>query len=219
MTWTVLVRHCTGYRYAAPVPASYNEARMTPVSDHRQQTLEARLEVDPDVTPLRYRDYWGTLVDAFDVHVPHDRLSVTATSVVETSAPTEDAPAAGWDVLAAPAVLDRFAELLAPSRYVLREADVSTVATEIRGTHPPAQAGRRAAEWAHDQLSYRRGLTGVHTTSAEARAERTGVCQDFAHVTLSLLRSMGLPGRYVSGYLHPDREARVGETARGESHA
>ena len=220
--WRIAVRHRTGYQYSTAVRASYNEARMTPASSRGQQTLESRLDVTPGTRPMRYVDYWGTMVDAFDVHVRHTELVVTAFSVVETSAaPASPAPA-GWEAVTAPAVVDRYAELLIASRYVSAEPEVAARAADFAAGLPPADAGRQAAAWAHDQLEYQRGATGVHTTSAEARAEGKGVCQDFAHLTLAVLRAMGLPARYVSGYLFPaDRTdaVAVGVSTSGESHA
>ena len=68
-------------------------------------------------------------------------------------------------------------------------------------------------------MEYVRGVTGVHSTASEAWAERKGVCQDIAHVALGALRSVGIPARYVSGYLHPDAGAAIGQTVIGESHA
>jgi transglutaminase-like putative cysteine protease len=220
MSWRIAIRHRTGYRYSGTVRASYNEARMTPPTLDGQRTLQAGLAVTPAVRPLRYIDYWGTLVDAFDVHVPHTELAVLATSVVETAAPPMSTPPhAGWDDLAAQAVRDRFAELLAPSRYVSIEPDLVEIGQSMRAASTPAQAGMAAAGWTHETLRYERGATHVHTSSADARAAGKGVCQDFAHVALALLRAMGLPARYVSGYLHPDADAEIGATIRGESHA
>ncbi len=219
MSWRIAVRHNTGYRYATAARSSYNEARMTPITGTGQSALESRLEVTPRARPLRYVDYWGTVVDAFDVHVPHTELVVTATSVVETASEVPLPAPVGWDVLVMDRVRDRFAELLAPSRYVIAEAEVTAVGAELVASHEPADAGRLAANWTSELLGYERGLTGVHTTSAQARAAGKGVCQDYAHLTLALLRSMGLPARYVSGYLCPDADAEVGVTTRGESHA
>jgi transglutaminase-like putative cysteine protease len=219
MSWRIAVRHHTGYQYAAPVRASYNEARMTPLTGDGQQTLESRLEVTPAARPLRYVDYWGTVVHAFDIHVPHTELAVTSTSVVETARSHPEPSVVGWEVLADPRVHERFAELTVPSRYVVLEPEVVEVARAIAAEHDPVAAGRQAASWVHKQLSYQRGATGVHSTSAEARAVGRGVCQDYAHLSLALLRAMGLPGRYVSGYLHPGQGGNIDETTRGESHA
>jgi transglutaminase-like putative cysteine protease len=147
-------------------------------------------------------------------------MVVTATAVVETTdgrPPPADEPS--WDALAEPALRDRFAELLTPSRYVVFEDEVTAVATALAGADRPVAAGRAAATWAHEALTYGRGSTTVHSTSAEARAMGTGVCQDYTHVALAVLRAMGLPARYVSGYLLPNRDAAVGQTYTGESHA
>ncbi|MEP7055268.1 MAG: transglutaminase family protein [Actinomycetota bacterium] len=218
MNWRIAVRHTTGYRYSQPVRASYNEARMTPLSGAGQQTLEARLEVTPQVRPLRYVDYWGAQVHAFDVHVQHIELVVTATSIVETAGARLAGPGVAWEELRSDRVRDRFSELLTPSRYVVAETEVTDQALAISGSSSPAEAGGLAAAWAHDQLAYERGWTGVHTTSDDARAAGKGVCQDFSHLTLAALRAMGLPGRYVSGYLCPV-DAEIGASTTGESHA
>jgi transglutaminase-like putative cysteine protease len=219
MSWRISVRHRTGYRYAEPVRASYNEARLTPPSVDGQRTLQAAISITPAARPVRYVDYWGTAVDAFDIHVPHTELVVLATSMVETSGQRPSPTGAGWNDLADPAVQDRFAELLAASAYVPVEPELAEVARSLRVGSTPVQAGLRAAEWTHETLQYERGATHVHTSSAEARAAGKGVCQDFAHVTLALLRAAGLPARYVSGYLHPVVDAEIGETTAGESHA
>jgi len=218
MSWRVAVRHRTGYQYGSPARASYNEVRMTPATTGGQHLLTSRLEIRPDTRPLRYVDYWGTQVHAFDVHVPHTELAVTAASVVETAGPVS-APDVGWDTLGSPAVRDRFAELLAPSRYAVAEDELDAVARTLRAAGSPAETGRAAAHWVHETLDYVRGATSVGTTSAEARDLGQGVCQDFSHLTLALLRSAGLPARYVSGYLHPRSEGALDEPVSAESHA
>lgn len=219
MSWRIAVTHRTGYHYATPVRSSYNEVRMTPASGGGQQTLTARVDVSPGARPLRYTDYWGTVVHAFDVHVPHEDLVVTATSVVETPAAPSVHTDAGWDAVTDPAVVDRSVEWTLPSRYVVLEEEVRDVGLSLASGGDPLDAGRGAAGWAHGALTYARGATHVHSTSAEARRVGQGVCQDYAHLTLAVLRAMGVPGRYVSGYLFSREDAEVGETTSGESHA
>ena len=220
MNWQIAIRHRTGYRYAAPVRASYNEARLIPPSlKGGQRTFQSALAITPEARPLRYVDYWGTTVDAFDIHIPHTELVVLATSTVETSGPQPAQAGLDWPDLADRAVVDGFAELLASSRYVPAEPEVAEVGRSLRAGSTPLQAGLHAAEWTHETLRYERGATHVRTSSAQARAAGAGVCQDFAHVTLALLRAIGLPARYVSGYLHPTVDAEIGETVAGESHA
>jgi len=158
-------------------------------------------------------------VDAFDIHVPHTELVVLATSTVETAPPRPVPAGISWPDLADSAVQARFAELLAASSYVPAEPELAEVGRSLRAGSTPVQTGLRAAELIHETLRYERGATHVHTSSAEARAAGKGVCQDFAHVTLALLRAVGLPARYVSGYLHSAVEGEIGETTAGESHA
>ncbi len=195
---------------------------MTPASSRGQQTLESRLEVTPGTRPLRYVDYWGTVVDAFDVHVPHTELVVTASSVVETAGRLDPPRAVEWAQVTSAEIADRYAELLGPSRYVCFEPEVAAAAASFAAESAPADAGMQAVAWSQQQLGYERGSTGVHTTSAEARTVGKGVCQDYTHLSLAVLRSMGLPARYVSGYLYPmagDGDNTVGVSTSGESHA
>ena len=145
MSWRIAIRHRTGYRYAGPVQASYNEARLTPPSLDGQRTLQAALAVTPAVRPLRYVDYWGTMVDAFDIHVPHTELVVLATSMVETARPRPLSAGTGWADLADAGVQDRFAELLAASTYVTAEPELAEVGRSLRAGSTPVQAGLRAA--------------------------------------------------------------------------
>jgi transglutaminase-like putative cysteine protease len=109
--------------------------------------------------------------------------------------------------------------MLSPTAYVPRDRKLSTVARQLSRGEEPAKAVVRAAEWVHKEMDYIAGTTSVHTSALEAFAERRGVCQDYAHLTLVLLRSMGIPSRYVSGYLHPKPGAAIGETVAGQSHA
>ena len=220
MSWRIAVRHRTGYQYETPARASYNEVRMTPITGNGQHTLQSKVDTSPLATKFRYVDYWGTVVHAFDVHQPHTELVVTATSVVETAGARNDPPPFTWTELDGGGHRDRHVELLAPSRYVLAEPELADVGVELARTCSPVDAGRRAVAWVHEQLEYVRGVTTVSTTSAEARALGRGVCQDFAHVALALLRASGLPARYVSGYLYPGKEAAaLDEPTRAESHA
>jgi transglutaminase-like putative cysteine protease len=82
--WRLRVVHSTGYAYKSPVTASFNEARLTPRSDSRQNVILNRVETVPATRSYRYVDYWGTAVTAFDLHAPHTELEVTSSSVVET---------------------------------------------------------------------------------------------------------------------------------------
>lgn len=220
MTWRIAITHTTGYHYRRQVNSSYNEARITPISSDRQLVLESSVAVDPSTVAFRYWDYWGTLVHAFDIHVPHIELQVTGTSIVETSGrPDPPTDMVSWADLARPELCDRFAELLAPTRHVPIDDDVRTAAEPFRREASPAAACEAAVEWVKGSLRYEKGTTDVSTPAPDVLRQGSGVCQDFAHVTLAILRAAGIPARYVSGYLHPHEEADLGVAMTGESHA
>jgi transglutaminase-like putative cysteine protease len=219
VSWRIRVVHTTGYVYDAPVTRSFNEARLTPRADSRQNVILNRVETVPATRSYRYTDYWGTAVTAFDLHAPHTELEVTGSSVVETEPFAEPTEELSWDDLRSGPIVDRFDEMLSPTSYVPRDRKLATVARQLSRGEEPAKAVVRAAEWVHKEMDYIAGTTSVHTSALQAFAERRGVCQDYAHLTLVLLRSMGIPSRYVSGYLHPKPGAEIGETVAGQSHA
>ena len=222
MSWRIDITHTTGYRYTDEVVASYNEARLTPQSTADQITIASRLEVEPAARLYRYWDYWGTLVHAFDLHQPHTELVVRSSSTVETgSTPsTVDQTAVTWPDLDRPEVADRFYEFLTRSKAVVPDDELTAVSAEVRAAAVrPADAVTSVVGRVHDRLVYERGQTNASTSALEAWRAGHGVCQDFVHLSLALLRAMGVPARYVSGYLHPEPDADLGVTVIGESHA
>jgi transglutaminase-like putative cysteine protease len=222
-SWRLKVRHRTGFTYAGKVGSSYNEARMSPRNEPHQAVLEARVEVWPPARTYRYEDYWGTIVTAFDVHSAHERLEVTASSTVETLPPGDLVPTAGsvtWDDLAVPEAVDRWHELLLPTPRTALDEELTALAEEIRKAESsPHAAALAVCERVRAEVTYETGATGVQTDAVHAWRQRKGVCQDISHLTAGLLRTMGLPARYVSGYLHPHAAAAIGETVVGQSHA
>ena len=217
--WRMRVVHTTGYAYPSPVTASYNEVRLTPRSNTRQNVILNRVETIPATRSYRYIDYWGTAVTAFDLHAPHTELTVSSSSVVETERPEPASTRATWTDLQSVAVIDRFDEVLRPTEYTPASERVTAVGKRIIKNNEPREAVIAAARWARSELDYLPGTTGVHSSGLDALEKGKGVCQDFAHLTLMVLRGMGIPARYVSGYLHPKRDAKVGKTVDGRSHA
>ena len=205
--WRLRVVHSTGYAYKSPVTASFNEARLTPRSDSRQNVILNRVETVPATRSYRYVDYWGTAVTAFDLHAPHTELEVTSCSVVETD--RGDMPE-GQGQLGRPALRggDRPVRRGAQPDplHAAEQADSAgggahrQVPRSAARPSPPPRIGCTA------NSNTSPGTTGVHSSGLDAHREGKGVCQDFAHLTLILLRSMGIPARYVSGYLHPNEQ-------------
>jgi transglutaminase-like putative cysteine protease len=187
--------------------------------DNAVYVIVSRVETTPATRAFRYTDYWGTTVTAFDLHAPHTELAVTVTSVVETADAVEPVRTATWAELGSEAVRDRYTETLEFTDYVPHDRELARTVRGLRRGKDPADAVLAACRWVRSHLTYQAGTTGVHTSAVEAWDTRKGGCQDFAHLTLLLLREMGVPARYVSGYLLPRANTEVRETVRGESHA
>jgi transglutaminase-like putative cysteine protease len=222
-SWRIRIEHRTGFEYAGPVTSSYNEARMSPRNESRQAVLESRVEVRPPARTYRYEDYWGTVVTAFDVHAPHDALRVTATSTVETLPAGDLLPpdgGVGWAELASRQTVNRWHELLLPTPRTALDEELTELAEGLRAEHAtPYEAAMAACERVRADVAYEPGATGVQTDAVHAWRQRKGVCQDISHLVVGLLRAMGTPARYVSGYLHPVPEAEIGVEVVGQSHA
>lgn len=213
--------HRTGFQYASPATASYNEARMLPRTQDRQLVLQARVETQPATHPNTYNDHWGTPVTAFEVLTPHEELSVVATSIVETRTVPARGREIGWAQIAhAAATSLDVAEMLIQTHATDPDEQMREIAAETGASHDGIDdAATAICRIVGEAMTYRRGVTGVNSTARDAWPARAGVCQDIAHVTLGMLRAAGIPSRYVSGYLHPDADPKVGETVVGESHA
>ncbi len=213
------IRHRTRFEYSVEIPTSYNEARVNPAHLPRQRVLASAVEIEPVTWQSNYIDYWDTRVTAFEVLRPHRRLTLTANSRVEVMPEYQPWQSPDWEELRGPAIADRLAEFLENSPATEPSEELAAFAEETAATRSPDAAARDICAYLHDSVKYVPGATTVHTPAAHAWEERSGVCQDFAHLAIGALRHVGIPARYVSGYLHPDKKAAMGETVQGESHA
>ncbi|WP_418276517.1 transglutaminase family protein [Isoptericola jiangsuensis] len=215
----VRVVHRTAFSYPASVTASYNEARMRPVDDDFQTLRSSRMTISPHTWTDAYEDYWGTAVTIFEVLQPHEDLEIVAEATVEVADVVEDRPQVEWEELGGRAVLDAHVQFLAATPTTAVPDEVAALALEVAAGRPPAEAAEAICLAVRDRLEYVPGVTTVHTPAVDAWAAREGVCQDMAHLAIGALRSVGIPARYVSGYLHPRADAAVGVPVVGESHA
>lgn len=208
---TFSVTHRTEYRYDRPVSASYGELRQLPREiPGRQRCLASDISVSPPPRELSRRlDYFGNPCAYYHVEARHELLQVVTTSTVEVTAPpwptdvrgpaweaARDAIAAGrGDGLAVQeAVLDS-------PRVAASEALAAYALDSFAGSRPLRDALRDLCSRIHREFEFEPGATSVHTTVDEVLASRAGVCQDFAQLMIGCVRSLGLPARYVSGYL------------------
>ncbi|MFJ4284164.1 transglutaminase N-terminal domain-containing protein [Paenarthrobacter nicotinovorans] len=215
--------HKTAYKYNRRVTLSYNEARMTPLTDGQQVVLESSLKVSPNQASVStYRDYWGTRVNAFDMQMPHESLEVLATATVEvhrTERVAVEDDIVGWDVMSSDKVQDEFSDWLPQSRLSGPGEEVLGIVPGIVEGKNPHEAALAVFAWMAGEMTYMKGTTGVTTNAEQAWTQRQGVCQDLAHLAIGALRCSGIPARYVSGYIHPRSSAGIGETVAGQSHA
>jgi transglutaminase-like putative cysteine protease len=207
------IRHRTAYTYGSEVAASYGQLHMLPRELPGQRCHRTEVSVTPRPELYRERsDFFGNRVAHFSLQEPHVRLEVTATSVVEVDDLQPELPLFGehaWesvrDAVAGPdgdPDIAQFAlgsPLAGPAPEYLEYA---------QGCFGPGRgildAVTALSSQIHRDFSYQPGSTSVSTPLAEAFLRRTGVCQDFAHLAIACLRSLGLPARYVSGYIETD---------------
>ncbi len=212
--------HTTGFEYDGKANTSFNEARLTPLTLPGQIVVHSRIEVTPTPWAYTYRDYWGSQVTAFEVLDPHQSLTITANATVQVDRRPVDGPVLSWEQLRSDEVSDPLTEFLTMPERVEPSEDLAALAREIADrSETPTEAAREVCALVNREVKYVSGSTAVDAHASHSWAERSGVCQDMAHIAIGALRSIGVPARYVSGYLHPRREPVVGETVSGESHA
>ena len=212
----VRLLHVTECGYDGPVSESYNEVHLQPLDDEWQSCLAFKLRTQPASSPSASRDYFGNQVHRFNVLPKHRRLRIEAESVVMVHgrpAPDDAAgPRLGTLATRRDALLDLHWDFLVPSTYTPRTGGLGPLlhAAEEQSGGTALGFARAAADVVQARFRYARGSTHVHSSVADVLEAGAGVCQDFAHLAIALLRLRGLPARYVSGYV-------VG--ARGEATA
>jgi transglutaminase-like putative cysteine protease len=216
------VRHTTTFRYDPAVRESVMEVRMQPRSDAPQRCLKFQLDVTPSANVMHYRDFMGNEVHHFDIAQGHTQLQVKAISLVEVQpVPLPVSAAAGdWDDLDALLAADDYWEMLLPSQFTEPTEELQKLARDLqcRRRGNPLDLVTELNQAIYGSFSYVPNSTRVDSPIDEALRARQGVCQDFAHIMIALLRPLRIPTRYVSGYLFHG-EDRHDRSLEGASHA
>lgn len=217
------VRHVTRFRYSAPISESIMEVRLQPRSEGTQRCLDFRLSTSPRTNPLSYRGENGNRVHHFDVPNMHNNLTITAEAIVELfpPAPLPEALApAAWDELDAMTADDEYWDMLEPSRFARPTELLHNLmeTLEIRRRDDPLTVVKEINTAIYRTFEYAKEQTSVDSPIDDALRLKRGVCQDFAHIMIALLRELRIPGRYVSGYLFHQGE-RGSRAADGATHA
>ena len=216
------VRHVTIFGYEPAVRESIMEVRMQPRSEGRQRCLNFQLTVNPTTNVMHYRDFMGNSVHHFDIAGSHAEAKITAQGLVEVE--SGDLPFAGaagsWDDLDALTATEDHWEMMLPSQFTEPTEEVEKLAKEIdcerRGNLFEFLTEINQSMW--QNFAYVPKSTKVDSPIDEALSNRNGVCQDFAHIMIALLRRLKVPTRYVSGYLCHEAESKD-RSLDGASHA
>jgi transglutaminase-like putative cysteine protease len=193
------IRYLTRYRYDQPVTDNLNALRVKPATSATQRCDEFHVRVDPEARLQRHADYFGTEVIEFGIPDAHEQLTVDIRARVVTAEPNEP-PDGSWAAVEGAAYRDAGAEYLLHSERVPAAQLLEDLHQSTRANRPLATL-RLLTELIPDQFEYRPGVTYVGSTTSDLLEAGAGVCQDFVHISLMLLRRRGIAARYVSGYL------------------
>jgi transglutaminase-like putative cysteine protease len=203
MKWEII--HRTSYTYASPVRDSFNEVRLQPFSNETQTVEHFLLKVLPAARLRHHHDFFSNVVHHFEIPEPHGMLMVESNlRVTVRPRPPLAAMETPWPLarIGEAARETRVFDFLQESRFVELSPEVWRLALDLTdGVTDTWQAALALMNFVHGQLRYEPNSTTVHTHARDVLRERRGVCQDFAHVMISLCRTLKIPALYVSGYL------------------
>jgi len=213
------IHHITKYEYDRPVKESVNEIRIYPFADNTQETLHHQLQVSGQPDIFIIRDYWGNRSGMFNLIPSHKEMVIESKLIIRTLGQSTVSlnNQAGFEILKNE-MADNFSllELSKINEIELREQINALVNEFYTSNMSVATIIEKCGDFIFNNFKYIKGITNIETTVQEILEHRSGVCQDFAHVMLEMLRSLGIPSRYVSGYICPNKNGMRGE---GATHA
>ena len=193
------IRYLTEYNYDTPVTDNLNALRVRPATNSSQRCDEFHTRIEPEARVSRHLDYFGTEVLEFGIPTSHEQLTIDVRARVVTSPPTEP-PDGAWESLTNPSYIDAAGEFALPW-HDQPAASALAEFNHLTRAPTPLDAALHLCEHIPDRFAYRRGITYVGSTVADLLDIGAGVCQDFVHLGLIVLRRAGIAARYVSGYL------------------
>jgi transglutaminase-like putative cysteine protease len=213
------IHHVTKYEYDRPVRESVNEIRIYPYIGAEQETLSHEIIITgaPDV--LTFYDYWHNKTGLFNLLPQHKELVIESKLILRTTAPAEVKVnfETGFDELKKDMANDLRLIELAETPVIKNQFAVDEIIQSItQNANSIASIAQNCSEYIYNKFKYIKGITNIETTVDEILEQHAGVCQDFAHLMLQVLRSLKIPSRYVSGYICPNKKGVRGE---GATHA
>jgi transglutaminase-like putative cysteine protease len=211
------LRYHAEYRYDGPVFDQHNVLRVKPATTPLQRVRGFRLAVEPSARTRTYTDYFGTEAIEFNVPGEHERLAITAEAEVTTQAPSEPV-ASSWEATRGTDYTDAGGEFLLHTDDEPRDGALDELHAAVR-SDAPQETLLRVCQVIPERFEYRAGVTFVGSTVDDLLAGGAGVCQDFVHLALILLREQGIAARYVSGYLFAAPESGGADSIEVDTHA
>jgi len=202
------ITHLTRFNYSEPISDAVMEVRKQPRSDHCQRCYHFELDLSPKAKVQSHRDYLGNMVHVFDIPGQHSQLGIKMETTVEVKAPAvlpESVPMDTWEVLDEALHEDRDVyDMLLPSYFAQPSGALRGLINELEISRDddPMTLLRKLNTGIYDSFNYTQNVTKVDSPIEEAIEKKLGVCQDFAHIMIAICRQMGIPCRYVSGYLY-----------------
>jgi transglutaminase-like putative cysteine protease len=212
------IRYLTEYEYDSDVVDNLNALRVKPLANGRQRCDEFGVRLTPEVRVHRHTDYFGTEVVEFEVSRPHRQLSIDVRARVSTKAAPEP-PRATWEALTDPNYHEAGGEFLLQTDDAPEHPAFKELLGATRAASSPLAALTLTSELIPDRFEYRQGATYVDSRIIDLLDGGGGVCQDFVHLGLALLRHHGIAARYVSGYLFAAGSGNGQESVEVDTHA
>ena len=219
------IRHFTRYRYSGPVWQTVMEVRMQPRTETRQRCFTFQLSVSPRARIFSYIGHLGNTIHHFDIPERHSSLTIIADSLVEVDPPAplpDSIGPDGWRELDENIEREDFWDMLMPSDFARTSPELEAFAREIGADERGGdlvELLRNINSGLYHSFAYVKESTNVDSPIEHALTSKQGVCQDFAHIMIALLRNLRIPSRYVSGYLYEPLRARDDQPAQSASHA
>jgi transglutaminase-like putative cysteine protease len=212
------IQHVTKYSYNRPVKESVNQIRIYPVASAQQEILQHEVSVTDSPEMFFFLDYWGNRCADFSLPDAHKELVIDSRLLVRTTNAEVPPPLNTFIKDLQPIIQSDFQllELSKPREIKSTAAIAEILSTIYKEEKTVMELVHECSAYIFQHFKYIKGITSIETTVDEILEHRSGVCQDFAHVLLKLLRTLGIPSRYVSGYICPNKNGMRGE---GATHA
>jgi transglutaminase-like putative cysteine protease len=213
------IYHTTTYEYDRLVKESVNEIKIYPYQGADQEVLQHEINITGNPDIHTFFDYWGNKTGVFNLLPAHKELSIASKLLVRTTAPSQlrvNFHTGFSDLQTDVSGYLQMIELTTPEKIKSQEIIDGYIDSLQKNENSVAGTVERCCEYVFKHFKYIKGITSVDTTIDEILEHKSGVCQDFVHLMLQMLRTMGIPGQYVSGYICPNKNGMRGE---GATHA